>query len=78
MYALLTDFAIAKNFGPMASEVMHKNKNLFCHVATISNLVQEFNGLVSTEGPTQVGPLALYRFNVFTLHFSPIYLLLLT
>ncbi|HEV2479614.1 MAG TPA: hypothetical protein VGS79_08110 [Puia sp.] len=31
----------------MASKVIHTRKNLFCNVALICNLVQEFNGLVS-------------------------------
>lgn len=30
-----------------ASKVIHTVKNLFCNVALICNLVQEFNGLVS-------------------------------
>ena len=32
------------------SKVIHTVKNLFCNVALICNLVQEFNGLVS-KGP---------------------------
>jgi hypothetical protein len=31
-------------------KVIHTQKNLFCYVALICNLVQEFNGLVS-KGP---------------------------
>jgi hypothetical protein len=31
-------------------KVIHTAKNLFCYVALICNLVQEFNGLVS-KGP---------------------------
>jgi hypothetical protein len=31
-------------------KVIHTGKNLFCNVALICNLVQEFNGLVS-KGP---------------------------
>ena len=31
-------------------KVIHRAKNLFCYVALICNLVQEFNGLVS-KGP---------------------------
>ena len=31
----------------MGSKVIHTAKNLFCNVALICNLVQEFNGLVS-------------------------------
>ena len=31
-------------------KVIHSGKNLFCYVALICNLVQEFNGLVS-KGP---------------------------
>ncbi len=54
---ILTNFFSAKNFGSEAPEVLHKGQKLFCHVAVISNLVQEFNGLVSTEGPAQAGPL---------------------
>ena len=33
-----------------AFKVIHTPKNLFCYVALICNLVQEFNGLVS-KGP---------------------------
>ena len=33
-----------------ARKVIHTQKNLFCYVALICNLVQEFNGLVS-KGP---------------------------
>jgi hypothetical protein len=33
-----------------AFKVIHRAKNLFCYVALICNLVQEFNGLVS-KGP---------------------------
>jgi hypothetical protein len=35
---------------PAAFKVIHTPKNLFCYVALICNLVQEFNGLVS-KGP---------------------------
>jgi len=31
----------------VALKVIHSIKNLFCYVALICNLVQEFNGLVS-------------------------------
>ena len=34
-------------------------------MAAISNLVGEFNGLVSTEGPAKAGPLAFGTFDVF-------------
>ena len=35
---------------PQGIEFIHTPKNLFCYVALICNLVQEFNGLVS-KGP---------------------------
>jgi hypothetical protein len=42
-------------------KVIHTPKNLFCYVVSICNLVQEFNGLVSIKGPTQVGPFTLSK-----------------
>ena len=33
--------------GDEGFKVIHTEKNLFCYVALICNLVQEFNGLVS-------------------------------
>jgi|GEM_PF-2012125 len=40
-------------------------ENLFCTVATICNLVGEFNGLVSTKGSAKAGPLVFYDLPVF-------------
>lgn len=44
---------------PMASKVIHTRKNLFCNVALICNLVQEFNGLVSKGLAIQLALLLL-------------------
>jgi hypothetical protein len=38
-------------------KVFNKRQKLFCTVAAICNLVQEFNGLVSTKGSASAGPL---------------------
>ena len=37
-------------------KVIHTAKNLFCYVALICNLVQEFNGLVSNGAGDFAGP----------------------
>jgi hypothetical protein len=47
------DYAInlvSRAFCYLIGEFIHRTKNLFCYVALICNLVQEFNGLVS-KGP---------------------------
>ena len=44
-----TKFDLRNEFAA-AFKVIHTAKNLFCYVALICNLVQEFNGLVS-KGP---------------------------
>lgn len=49
---------------------MHTVKNLFCYVALICNLVQEFNGLVS-KGSAAMLTLLLYNF--FLLFFQFFY-----
>ena len=37
-------------------KVIHSLKKLFCYVAHICNLVQEFNGLVSKRVDRQISP----------------------
>jgi len=37
-------------------KVIHSGKNLFCYVAHICNLVQEFNGLVSKRVDREISP----------------------
>ena len=37
-------------------KVIHRGKNLFCYVAHICNLVQEFNGLVSKRVDRKISP----------------------
>jgi|GEM_PF-3106796 len=39
-----------------ALKVIHSIKKLFCYVAHICNLVQEFNGLVSKRVDHQISP----------------------
>jgi hypothetical protein len=43
------------------AKVLHKAKKIFCYVGSICNLVEEFNGLVSTKGLVSTGPLVFYR-----------------
>jgi hypothetical protein len=40
-------------------KVIHRRKNLFCYVAHICNLVQEFNGLVSKRVDREISPFYL-------------------
>jgi len=40
----------------MDLKVIHRSKNLFCYVAHICNLVQEFNGLVSKRVDRKISP----------------------
>ena len=44
-------------------KVIHTRKKLFCYLAAICNLVQEFNGLVSIKGQRK---LALFTFRELT------------
>ena len=48
----------------VALKVIHSIKNLFCYVALICNLVQEFNGLVS-KGSAAMLTLLLFRYSSF-------------
>ena len=43
--------------GKSTKKVFNKREKLFCTVGAICNLVQEFNGLVSTKGSASAGPL---------------------
>ena len=43
-----------------ALKVIHTDKKLFCYVALICNLVQEFNGLVS-KGLVEIPALLLFN-----------------
>jgi hypothetical protein len=49
--------------GRTGLKIMHTIKNLFCYVALICNLVQEFNGLVSKGSAAM---LTLLLFSYFT------------
>jgi hypothetical protein len=49
-------------------KIIHSIKNLFCYVALICNLVQEFNGLVS-KGSAAMLTLLLFSFSSFFLPF---------
>jgi len=46
--------------GSIAFKIIHSIKNLFCYVALICNLVQEFNGLVS-KGSAVLLALLLFK-----------------
>lgn len=46
----------------LEKKVFNKAEKLFCTVAAICNLVQEFNGLVSTKGSASAGPLVFKEF----------------
>jgi hypothetical protein len=51
----------ATNFWQIiAVKVIHSSKKLFCNVAQICNLVQEFNGLVSKRVDRKISPFYLY------------------
>lgn len=43
-------------------KVFNKPEKLFCTVGAICNLVEEFNGLVSTKGSASAGPLVFKEF----------------
>lgn len=45
----------------ISKKVFNKAEKLFCTVGAICNLVEEFNGLVSTKGSASAGPLVFYR-----------------
>ena len=43
-------------------KVFNMPEKLFCTVGAICNLVEEFNGLVSTKGSASAGPLVFIAF----------------
>ena len=51
------------------SKVIHSNKNLFCYVAHICNLVQEFNGLVSKRVDRKVSPFYFIKIDEISIRF---------
>jgi hypothetical protein len=51
------------------AKVIHRGKNLFCYVAHICNLVQEFNGLVSKRVDRKDQPFLLLITEVMLLAF---------
>jgi len=58
-------------------KVIHRGKNLFCYVAHICNLVQEFNGLVSKRVDRKDQPFLLSITEVVLLAFLLIALIFL-
>jgi hypothetical protein len=46
-------------------KIIHSIKNLFCYVALICNLVQEFNGLVSKGSAAMLTLLLLCYYSFF-------------
>jgi hypothetical protein len=53
-------------------KVIHSIKNLFCYVALICNLVQEFNGLVSKGSAVLLALLLFIFLSSLEIHLMPL------